>query len=220
MTIELLLGRRLLEALVDPDASRAESDGAGIEFAELAARLSVEPGHTLPIETFDGMRSDDLSPSAWLYLLENRAKEEPEIPFPILHDLFTEHSDPAVRFRLIRGALSQPRVRNAHLDRPIGSTLKELPNSFPRQQIEALTELALEGEGPVREEAARALVEIALYLLQDGSYGALVLAAAAITPNEDWRIEARQVVGATIRTLDQESKYAVPFREVPFEGFL
>lgn len=70
------------------------------------------------------------------------------------------------------------------------------------------------------EEAARALVEIALYLLQDGSYGALVLAAAAITPNEDWRSDARQVVGATIRTLDQDSQYAVPFREVRFERLL
>lgn len=220
MTSELLLGRRLLEALVDPDASRAESDGAGIEFAELAARLSVEPGHTLPIETFDGMRSDDLSPSAWLYLLENRAKDEPEVPIPILHDLFMELSDPAVRFRLIRGALSQPRVRNAHLDTPIGSTLEKLPNSFPKQQIEGLTELASAGEGPMREEAARALIEIALYLLQDGSYAALVLAAAAITPKEDWRREARQVVGATIRTLDPNSQYGEPFREVPFERFL
>lgn len=218
MTSELLLSRRLLEALVDPDASRAESDGAGIEFAELAARLGVEPGRTLPIETFDGMESDDLSPSAWLYLLENRAKEEPEVPIPILHDLFMEHSDPAVRFRLIRGALSQPRVRNVHLDTPIGSTLKEMPDSFPRQQIEMLTELALEGEGTMREEAARALVEIALYLLQDGSYAALVLAAAAIAPKEDWRREARRVVGATIRTLDSASHYVVPFREVPFES--
>ena len=72
----------------------------------------------------------------------------------------------------------------------------------------------------MRQEAARALVEIALYLLQDGSYAALVLAAAAITPKEDWRREARQVVGATIRTLDSASHYAVPFREVPFERFL
>ncbi|WEZ85383.1 hypothetical protein P6U16_24985 (plasmid) [Rhizobium sp. 32-5/1] len=101
----------------------------------------------------------------------------------------------------------------------VKSSDKELPNSFPRQQIEGLTELALEGEGPMREEAARALVEIALYLLQDGSYAALVLASAAITPKEDWRREARQVVEATIRTLDSASYYAAPFREVPFERF-
>ncbi len=84
MTSQLLLARRLLEAVVDPDTSARESDEAAIELAEVRARIGVAAGRTLSIDTFEGMEPDDLSPFAWLYLLENQAKDGPEVPIDIL----------------------------------------------------------------------------------------------------------------------------------------
>ena len=78
--------------------------------AEVSVRLGVPPGSALPIETFEGMRADDLSPAAWLYLLESVNAEELEIPGDILKAIFLECSDAAIRFRLVRGALGQPRT--------------------------------------------------------------------------------------------------------------
>ena len=72
MTRELLLARGLIEALVDADASRDAAHGAAMEFAEIAARLEFEEGRTVPIETFEMLTAEDLTPSAWLYPLENR----------------------------------------------------------------------------------------------------------------------------------------------------
>jgi hypothetical protein len=222
MTRELLLARRLLEAVVDPELSVFEAEDASIELAELTARLGVPAGRTLPIETFEGMAADDLSPSAWLHLLENRPKGEPEIPPDILHSLFHAHGDAAVRFRLISGALSQPETRAAYLrtleEIPEPDSILPFPDSFPKRRLQALQALA-GGEG--RDEmviAQRELAEFVLYLLQDGSKPSLALAAGAIAPGEYWRTTARRLVQQTLQVVDpQLQDYGRTFRRVRFE---
>ena len=214
MTSELLLARRLLEAVVDPDAPRTVADEAAAELAELSVRLGVPPGRALPIETFEGMRADDLSPAAWLYLLESGNAEEPEIPVDILEALFLECSDAAIRFRLVRGALGHPRTRAryiAALERqPEPENIATLPESWPKQRLDALQSLA---ETLTGTEAADALQEFILYLLQDGSEAALALAAGAVAPDEDWRKPAWELARSVVLSTDpQLTGYGRAFR--------
>ena len=214
MTSELLLARRLLEAVVDPDAPRTVADEAAAELAEVSVRLGVPAGRALPIETFEGMRADDLSPAAWLYLLENGNAEEPEIPVDILEALFLECSDTAVRFRLVRGALGQPRTRARYVDalemQPEPENIATLPESWPKQRLDTLESLA---ETLTGAEAPDALQEFILYLLQDGSEAALALAAGAIAPAEAWRKPAWELARSVVLRSDPElTGYGRAFR--------
>ncbi len=215
MTRELLLARRLLEAVADPDASTVEAEQAGVEMAELLARLGVEPGRLFAIETFEGLQAQDFSPSAWLYLLETLPKDQPEIPEEILDRLYLDYSDPALRFRLVRGALTQPRTRRAYEDAlrrtPYPAGEGRLPPSWPRLRIRKIAADAVAvdssldetGSRTTAEDAARAaeqaLQEFVLYLLQDGSTAALGLAAAAVAADAaaaapaPWRNAARDL---------------------------
>ena len=49
MTLELLLARRLLEAVVDLDAPQTLADEAAVELAEVSVRLGVPPGRACPL---------------------------------------------------------------------------------------------------------------------------------------------------------------------------
>ena len=81
-TVTSILGLRtsILASQGSSVLPRLVADEAAAELAEVNARLGVPPGRSLPIETFEGMRADDLSPAAWLYLLESVNAEELEIP--------------------------------------------------------------------------------------------------------------------------------------------
>jgi len=214
MTSELLLARRLLEAVVDPDSPRTVGDEAAAELAEVSIRLDVSPGRALPIETFEGMRADDLSPAAWLYLLENGDADEPEIPVDILEALFLECSDAAIRFRLVRGVLGHPRTRSRYIaaleEQPEPENISTLPDSWPKQRLDTLQSLA---ETRTRADAPDALQEFILYLLQDGSEPALALAAAAVAPDEDWRKPAWELARSVVLNVDpQLNGYGRTFR--------
>ena len=215
MTLELLLARRLLEAVVDLDGPQTLADEAAVELAEVGVRLGVPPGRVLPIETFVGMRADDLSPAAWLYLLEGRVNEEElEIPADILEAIFFECSDAATRFRLVRGALGQPwtRARYAAALRmhPEPENVEMLPESWPKQHLD---KLQLPSETPTETGASDALLEFVLYLLQDGTEAALALAAGAVAPDEEWRKPAWNLVRNVVLSRDpQLTGYGRAFR--------
>ena len=68
MILELILARRLLEAAADPYAPPRESEEAAAELAEVAMRRGQ--GRALTITGYEGLRADDLSPMAWLLVLE------------------------------------------------------------------------------------------------------------------------------------------------------
>ena len=214
MTSELLLARRLLEAVVDPDAPRPVADEAAAELAEVSVRLGVPPGYALFIETFKGMQADDLSPAAWLYLLESGNAEELEIPADILDAIFLECSDAAIRFRLVSGALGQPRTRARYVDalekQPEPESIETLPDSWPKQRLDALQSLA---ETSTWADARDALQEFVLYLLQDGSDAARALAAGAVAPDEDWRQPAWELARNVVLRIDpQLTGYGRAFR--------
>lgn len=214
MNFELLLARRLIEAVVDPDAPRTVADEAAAELAEVSVRLGVSPSRALAIETYDGMRPNDLSHAAWLYFLENSDADEPEIPADILEALFLECSDAAIRFRLVRGALGHPRTRARYIaaleEQPEPENIATLPDSWPKKRLDALQSLA---ETLTGEEASEALQEFILYLLQDGSDQALVLAAAAVAPDEDWRKPAWELARSVVLNADPElTGYGRAFR--------
>lgn len=213
MTSELLLARRLLEAVVDPDARRTMADEAAAELAEVTMRLEVS-GHTLPIRSFEGIRADDLSPEAWLYLLENGNVEELEIPAEILDALYLECAEVTVRFRLVRGSLGQPRTHAryvAALERqPEPENIDTLPESWPKQRLKALQSLV---ETTTDADTPEALQEFILYLLQDGSEAALALAAGAVAPDEHWRKPAWELARSVVLSTDpQMTGYGRAFR--------
>ena len=214
MTLELLLARRLLEAVVDLDAPRTLADEAAVELAEVSVRLGVPTGRVLPIQTFEGMRADDLSPAAWLYLLEGVNAEELEIPADILEAIFFECSDAATRFRLVRGALGQPRTRARYAAalrmHPEPENIEMLPESWPKQHLDMLQ---LAAETPTETGASDALHEFVLYLLQDGTEAALALAAGAVAPDEDWRKQAWHLARNVVLSTDpQLTEYGRAFR--------
>ena len=214
MTSELLLARRLLEAVVNPEAPRTVAEEAAAELAEVSDRLGVPPGRALPIETFEGMRVDDLSPAAWLYLLDSGNAEELEIPADILQAVFLQSSDAAIRFRLVNGALGQPRTRARYIaaleKQPEPENIATLPESWPKQRLDALQSLA---ETPTGADAPDALQEFILYLLQDGSEAALALAAGAVAPDEEWRKPAWTLARSVVLRIDpQLTGYGRAFR--------
>lgn len=216
MTRDILLARRLLEAVADPDASVAEADGAGIELAELSARLDLPAGRLFSGATFDGLKPQDLSPAAWLLLLETRRDGDPEVPPDILEALFLDYSDVTIRFRLVQGALAQPDVRRRHseISGVAAVTLGALPQSWPKQRLQMLEALAETDDGA--SAAADALLEMTLYLFQDGSEVALDLAAAAVVEDDaNWRQVARAVAMQMVRAVDPDlAGYGRRFRPV------
>ncbi|MET0529811.1 MAG: hypothetical protein ABW003_16010 [Microvirga sp.] len=217
MTYELLLARRLLEAVADPDAPQAAAEEAVAELVEANARHGVMPGRTIPIPTFEGMRPQDLSPAAWLYLLENRISEEPEIPVDILEAIYLEYGDAVVRFRLVSCALSQPQTRARYAEaldeQPEPDSIAKLPDSWPKRRVETLQSLATRPAAEDRGDVEQALQEFVLYLLQDGSAAALALAAGAVAPDEEWRRPAREMARAIVLRADPElADYGRAFR--------
>jgi hypothetical protein len=181
-------------------------DEAGAEMAEIGARLGRRDRRAIVVDNFEGIRPADLSPLAWLFLLEGRGEEEAEIPTHILEALFLEIHDPIIRFRLVRGALGQPgtyrRYQVAVERDPEPEEIRHLPDSLPKQRIQQLEELA---EGPTEADdpaLAQALQEMVLYLLQDGSSAALVLAAGAVAPDQAWRMPARELARNIVRSVD------------------
>ena len=203
---ELLLARRLLEAAVDPDVPRSASENIGAEMAELNARLGVEAGRLLPVGDFEGLTPDDLSPQAWLLLLETRSEDDHELPHQVLDAIYVYTNDPVLRFRLVSGALSQLRTRHEHehletaLDFP--ASIDELPASWPKTRIIELERLAAAPSEVARRAAEVGLLQFVLYLLQDSSGPALQLVAAALAPREEWRMSARHMAVSIVRTAD------------------
>ena len=63
MSRDLLLARRLFEAVADPDADRRSAEEAGSELVEILGRIDAGPGRGLPVTTFEDMRVGDLSPT-------------------------------------------------------------------------------------------------------------------------------------------------------------
>ncbi|HEY5793677.1 MAG TPA: hypothetical protein VIU82_01580 [Bosea sp. (in: a-proteobacteria)] len=215
MTREILLARRLLEAVVDPDAPLAAVEAAGVELAEVSLRLG-RPGGRLPVDTFEGLAAEDLSLSAWLLLLEGCAAGEPEMPHAILEALYLGYSDAALRFRLVQGALAHPDTRERYSaalkSQPEPDSIEYLPDSWPRQRLAALANLAKSGEAEEAIGVEQALQELVLYLLQDGSDAARALAAAAVAPDDAWRRPAHAVAARVVRTADPDlSGYGLPF---------
>ncbi|HEX4197454.1 MAG TPA: hypothetical protein VHZ26_08430 [Caulobacteraceae bacterium] len=216
----VLLLRRLLEAVVDPEASRTSSEDAGAEMAELNARLGVEAGRFLPIDGFDGLRMSDLSPQAWLLLLEGRSEDEPEVPPEVLDAIYLGSSDPVLRFRLVSGALNQQRTRRIYKEaleaHPSPEDLEFLPDSWPKRRLMALDTLAMSKEDEP-QAVQQGLAEMVLYLLQDGSEPALTLAAAAIRPADSWRAAARGVAQSVVGAADPNFlEYGWRFRGLGF----
>ena len=203
MSRDLLLARRLFEAVADPNADRQSTENAGSELVEVLSRIGVGPGRSIPVRSFEGMRADDLSPHAWLLLLESRPADEPKIPSVVMNQLFLNNADPVIRFRLVSGALTQAQDGpTKSFEWLAGDEYETLPlNDFPptwtRDFLLALPNLTSDDGTP-----ASLLAEIGLYLLQDGSSHALALAAAAVTPEDDWRTNARMTLGSFVRAVD------------------
>lgn len=204
MSRDIFLARRLLEAIADPDASMAEVDGAGIELAELGARLDLPEGHLFSGTSLKDLKPHDLSPAAWLLLLESRREGDPEVPPEILETLFLEYSDVTIRFRLVQGALAQPDIRHRYAETSDvePETIERLPDSWPKRRLHRLEALAGASEESAPADAVAALLEMILYLLQDGSDAALALAAGAVAPDDPWRAPARTVVTQLVRAID------------------
>ena len=218
MTSELLLARRLLEAVVDLDVPPRVAEEAAVELAEVSVRLGVPPGRLLPIETFEGMRADDLSPAAWLFLLEGVNEEDLEIPADILEATFIECSDVAIRFRLVRGALGQPQTHARYVaalsTHPEPESIEMLPESWPKQHLDRLQlEAAEMPAGTGVSDVTDELREFVLYLLQDGTKAALALAAGAVAPDEEWRKPAWDLARNVVLSTDpQLTEYGRAFR--------
>lgn len=205
MTRDLLLfGRRLFEAVADPNADRRSTENAGSELNEALSRIGVRPGRGIPVSSFEGIRADDLSPHAWLLVLESRSAGEVKIPTAILDEIFWTNAEPSIRFRLVSGGLAQAYDGPIEsFERLAGDGSEALPlDGFPATWTRDFL-LALPSVPSADGTRESVLAEIGLYLLQDGSSHALALAAAAVTPPESWRANARDILGAFIRSVDQ-----------------
>lgn len=215
--LEILLARRLLEAAVDPEMPRALAEEAGAELAEIASRNGEGAHGSLPLGNLAGLKSDDLSPLVWLLLLDGRRAGDAEVPPEILETLFLDSHDPAIRFRLVSGALAQPGATESYegtLDADFApERIEDLPVTWPWKRLDRIRQLA---ESPIGAETATAsqlLAEFVLYLLQDGSDAALALAAGAIAPADGWRRPAHDLVRSAVRTADPDlSGYGRMFR--------
>ncbi len=203
---QLLLMRRLLEAAVDPQATRREADDVGAEMAEISARLSVAPGRLLADDSLEGLHADDFSPQAWLLLLDGRSEDQPDVPSEILETLYLQSDDPVTQFRLVSGALNQPRIRRAYAEIAASAFpiegIEALPDSWPKSRIEALERLADSKDETFAHAAQAGLQLLVMYLLQEGSEPALALAEAAVAPPGWWRAAARQTAVAVTGNAD------------------
>lgn len=204
MTFELLLARRLLEAAADPYAPPRESDEAAGELAEVSARRGE--GHALRVASYEGLRPDDLSPTAWLLVLESPGADEIEPPSSILDALYDATEDEIVRLRLVSASLGRPKIRKQYdkvlEGNPAPDSIESLPPSWPHWRIQLLQAQAAAKEPPPGAPASAALAELVLYLLQDGSPAALALAAAAVAPQGDWRRPAHDLARNVVRDVD------------------
>jgi hypothetical protein len=214
MTLELLLARRLLEAAADPYAPPRESEDAASELAEVAMRRG---DRMLRLASYEGLRAADLSPVAWLLVLESADADDPEPPAAILDALCDATEDEIVRLRLVSAALGHPLIRERYAaalaETPQPEAIERLPPSWPHRRIAMLQALVKEAERPHGASASAALAELVLYLLQDGSPPALALAAAAVTPEEAWRRPAHELARGIVRGCDPElSGYGRAFR--------
>ncbi|MCM2505497.1 hypothetical protein NDN16_17660 [Aureimonas altamirensis] len=217
MTLEILLARRLLEAAVDPEAPRALAEEAGAELAEIASRNAEGAYGSLPLGNLEGLKSDDLSPLVWLLLLDGRRAGDAEVPPEILETLFLDSHDPAIRFRLVSGALAQPGA-TASYEGSLGADfaperIEGLPVTWPWKRLDRIRQLAESPIGADTAAASQLLAEFMLYLLQDGSDAALALAAGAIAPADSWRQPAHELVRNAVRSADPDlSGYGRVFR--------
>lgn len=219
MSRELLLARRLIEAAVDPYASPVESEGAASEIAAFAARSGAREkgGYPVNVEHFERIGANDLSPMAWLLLLENAERNDPMVPSEILEQLFQSVVDEVIRLRLVSGSLGHPKIIQAYkvaLERdPSPVEVSNLPDCWPKQRLLQLAALRRSEEASDGVSPADDLRELCLYLLQDGSLAARALAAAAVTPQDEWRSSAHQLVKTLIRDIDPEFRdFGAPFR--------
>lgn len=217
MTLKILLARRLIEACVNPESPRALVEEAGAELAEIASREFEGAPHPLPFSKLDGLKPDDLSPLAWLLLLEGRRTGDDEVSPEILETLFLDSHDPAIRFRLVSGALAQLGEAASYKDYMdvdfAPERIEGLPVTWPWRRLDRIRQLA---ESPVDSDSAtpsQKLAEFVLYLLQDGSDAALALAAGAVAPQDVWRKSAHELVRNAVRSADPDlSGYGRVFR--------
>ena len=218
MSRELFLARRLLEAAADPYAPPSESEVAASELAMFTRRFdeAEKSGYPVRVEHFDQMRVDDFSPGAWLLLIENAEQNDATVPDRIIEPLYQNVGDEIIRLRLVSGVLGHPRVRQSFEDwRKQGAPptrLEDLPDCWPKLHLIGLDELR-RAEKTAEANPSESLLEFVLYLLQDGSFAAQALAAAAVTPEESWREAAHQLVQNVVRSVDPElTGYGEPFR--------
>lgn len=206
--MEILLARRLLEAAVDPESPRALAEEVGAELAEIASRTAEGSPGSLPLGNLEGLKPDDLSPLAWLLLLDGRRAGDAEVHSEILETLFLDSHDPAIRFRLVSGALAQSEATSSYgefLDADFApERIEGLPVTWPWRRLDRIRELAESSAIAESATASQMLAEFVLYLLQDGSSAALVLAAGAVAPVDGWRTLAQEIVRTTVRTADPD----------------
>src|SRR5579871_2721216 len=162
MMLELLLARRLIEAAADPYAPPQESEDAAGELAEVSARRGE--GRALRVSRFEGLRADDLSPIAWLLVLESLGDDDIDLPFSILDALYDTIEDEVVRLRLVSVSLSHLQVRRRYEGalevNPAPQSIEFLPDSWPRQRIQVIRSRAEAPEPPVGASASAALEEL------------------------------------------------------------
>jgi hypothetical protein len=221
MSRELFLAKSLIEAASDPYAPPSESENAAGELSAFSTRFGTAEKRGYPVDVghFERIRADDLSPVAWLLLLENAELGDPVIPDHIVDQLFGTVEDEVVRLRLVSAVLGHPRVRQEY-ERALESDpapidLVKLPDWWPKQRLMRLDELRLSDSMVDDATPSDSLQELVLYLLQDGSRAARTLAAAAVAPAEAWRNSARQLVENVVRQVDPNLRgYGAPFVRV------
>lgn len=217
MTLEILLARRLIEAAVNPEAPITLVEEAGAELAEIISRVAEGSLRSLPFGKLDGLKADDLSPLAWLLLLDGRRAGDDEVSPEILETLFLNSHDPAIRFRLVSGALAQLGEATSYKG-SLGAdfapeSIEDLPVTWPWLRLDRIRQLAESPAGADSETPSQLLAEFVLYLLQDGSDAALALAAGAVAPKDGWRQFAHEFVRNAVRSADPDlSGYGRVFR--------
>lgn len=212
MNREILLARRLIEASADPYSSTVESEQAA---GELAAATSTE-GNTadflLRVDDFERLTLESLSPVAWLLLIENAGPEAIELPDTIVESLFQDIAEPAFRLRLVSAVIGQLQTRRK-IERSfdINRDEPQLPACWLQRHLRQLAARGSADDGNV-ESAAEELREFVLYLLQEGSLAARVVAAVATAPKDAWRESARSLVRNIVEATDPEMRdFGRPF---------
>lgn len=218
MSRELLLARRLLDAVSDPYASPVDADGAAVELAVFSARFQRPEGSGYPVQVgeFAHVDAHDLNPGTWLLLLENAGERDSEVPDRVLDQLFDEIHDEVIRLRLVSGSVNHPRVRRDFSrvleSNPSPHAIDNLPDCWAKARLKRLEEHARTLDDS--DMVSQGLRELVLYLLQDGSPASLALAAGAIGTPERWREAARLLASNVVRGVDpQLVGYGIAFRE-------